>query len=434
MNNRQEFLNGFFKSISNCNYALLKFIYGSIDAIPETSDIDLLIKSEDINRIIDRIREGSNIEWVHFYKKSFVTFVNISFKDGSYLEIDLIHRFDRKGIIYLDAKEILNHTEETSEGIFITSIKHMFEYVVLFYIINGANIPDRYVQYFASLSVETRREIFGYICFKYKLHLNVLDELFSCSGKEPKKMIEGIKLQPINKNLSRILNTLRYSTDVVRDLIHNRGIIITFSGVDGAGKSTVLEIVRQNLQMNYRQRVVVLRHRPSLLPILSSVKYGKKNAERRTTENLPRQGKNNNSISSFFRFMYYYIDYLLGQFYIYFKYTLRGYTVLYDRYYFDFIIDSKRSNIVLPKSFVRLFYYFLFKPDVNIFLYATPEIILSRKHEMSLADIKTLTAEYRQLFEDLNKSGNKQKYLVINNEILSDTLDIVMKQCISVAL
>ena len=223
-------------------------------------------------------------------------------------------------------------------------------------------------------------------------------------------------------------------TDVIRDLIHNRGIIVTFSGVDGAGKSTILESVRQSLQMKYRQRVVVLRHRPSLLPILSSIRYGKQNAERKTTEVLPRQGKNNSKISSLFRFAYYYLDYLLGQFYIYFRYAFRGYTVLYDRYYFDFIIDSKRSNIVLPKSFLKLFYYFLFKPNVNVFLYAAPEIILSRKRELSSEDIQSLTAEYRELFDELSKGGKTKKYMVINNTDLNLTLDIVMKQCISAAL
>ena len=62
------------------------------------------------------------------------------------------------------------------------------------------------------------------------------------------------------------------------------------------------------------------------------MRYGKAKAESNTRERLPRQGTNSSGLSSFFRFMYYYIDYILGQFYIYFKYTLRGYTVLYDRY------------------------------------------------------------------------------------------------------
>ena len=266
------------------------------------------------------------------------------------------------------------------------------------------------------------------------MHLNTLDELFITSERESKKIIQKIHEHSDNHKVLRSLNFLRYLTDVFRDMIHNRGIVVTFSGVDGAGKSTLLESVRDNLQMKYRQRVKVLRHRPSLLPILSSIHYGKKRAEIRTTNQLPRQGSNTSKLSSLIRFLYYYLDYLFGQFYIYFKYTLRGYIVLYDRYYFDFIIDSKRSNIVLPKSFLRLFYYFLFKPNVNVFLYAAPEIILSRKRELSSNDIQNLTAEYKALFEDFSKSGRKQQYMVINNTDLNHTLDLVMKECISATL
>lgn len=434
MSHRKEFLHYFFNRASDFRYALLKFTCEYIDEIPDSSDVDLLIKECEKVKFIKLIRSGNNIEWVHVYKKSFVTFVNISFKDGSYLEVDLIHRFDRKGIIYLDAKDILNHVSITKENVKVAALKHNYEYIALFNLINNANTPDRYVQYYSSLSKEERSEIFGYICHKYKLHLNTLDELFISSERESKKIIQKILIHAENHKVLRSINFLRYVTDVFRDMIHNRGIVVTFSGVDGAGKSTLLESVRDNLQMKYRQRVKVLRHRPSLLPILSSIQYGKRAAEIRTTNQLPRQGSNSSKLSSLLRFLYYYLDYLFGQFYIYFKYTLRGYIVLYDRYYFDFIIDSKRSNIVLPKSFLRLFYYFLFKPNVNVFLYAAPEIILSRKRELSSNEIRNLTADYKELFEGFSKSGSKQQYMVINNTDLNHTLDLVMKECISATL
>jgi thymidylate kinase len=107
---------------------------------------------------------------------------------------------------------------------------------------------------------------------------------------------------------------------------------------------------------------------------------------------------------------------------------------LYDRYYFDFIIDSKRSNIKLPKGFLKFGYYFVIKPEVNIFLYASPDIILSRKQEMNEQDIKLLTSEYKDLFDEFSKSYKKQKYLSINNTDIEQTLDHVIKQCVLAAL
>ena len=196
----------------------------------------------------------------------------------------------------------------------------------------------------------------------------------------------------------------------------------------------VLEQVRQTLQDKYRQKTVVLRHRPSVLPILSSLKYGKQEAETRTTQTLPRQGKNSGTLSSLLRFLYYFLDYQLGQVVVYFKYVLRGYTVLYDRYYFDFIIDSRRSNIVLPKGFLKFCYAFIFKPQVNVFLFAPAEVIYSRKQEMSITDISALTTEYRELFDELGRDNKRQQYLVINNINLDETLRRVMNECVSAAI
>ena len=174
----------------------------------------------------------------------------------------------------------------------------------------------------------------------------------------------------------------------------------------------------------------MLRHRPGILPILSSVKYGKRKAEKRAATTLPRQGQNSNFFSSMGRFLYYYLDYLIGQAYVFFRYKINGNVILYDRYYFDFIIDSRRSNISLNPSLLRLGYFFVVKPRVNFFLYAPEEEILSRKQELSEVDIRTMTNEYQQLFKEFSGKYKEQEYLSINNTNLTNTIDSVMKHII----
>ncbi|WP_197428837.1 hypothetical protein [Phnomibacter ginsenosidimutans] len=215
---------------------------------------------------------------------------------------------------------------------------------------------------------------------------------------------------------------------MIRDWKNNRGFIITFSGVDGAGKSTIIEATRQHVEKVMRRKVVVLRHRPSLLPILSAWKHGKEAAENKAAQTLPRQGTNKSSIGSLLRFAYYYADYLLGQFYIQLKYVMRGYVVLYDRYYFDFINDSKRSNIQLPKYVTTAGYALLLKPKLNFFLWATPEEILSRKQELSADTIVSLTDDYMQLFDSMRKRYKSSSYEPIHNEQLNNTLQTIFQQ------
>jgi thymidylate kinase len=204
----------------------------------------------------------------------------------------------------------------------------------------------------------------------------------------------------------------------------NKVQIITFSGVDGAGKTTILREFTELLQNTYNQEVVELRHRPSVLPILSAIKHGKKEAEKKTMEVLPRTGGNKSKLSSYIRFFYYLTDYVFGQWVIYFKYTRKGKTIIYDRYYFDFINDARRTNINLDSTFVKFFYKFVFKPEINIFLYAPPEVILSRKQEMDEKSIVELTGKYRTLFDKFGKN-NADQYVSIENIDKEETMKII---------
>lgn len=200
--------------------------------------------------------------------------------------------------------------------------------------------------------------------------------------------------------------------------------IITISGVDGAGKTTILREFAEILEIKYYKKVVEIRHRPSVLPILSTLKYGKKNAIKKTMEVLPRTGSNKSKLSSYLRFFYYLIDYVLGQWILYFKYTRKGIIIIYDRYYFDFINDARRTNINLKSDFLRFFYRFVLKPEINIFLYASPEIILKRKQELDNQAIEQLTLKYINLFELLAKKRS-EVYICIENIHKQETLEII---------
>jgi predicted AAA+ superfamily ATPase len=88
-----------------------------------------------------------------------------------------------------------------------------------------------------------------------------------------------------NKGFSYFKNTFHY----LKDSFAEKGFIITFSGVDGAGKSTVISEVSELIEKRYRRPVKVLRHRPSLLPILSVWTKGKEKAHEDAVNSLPRQ-------------------------------------------------------------------------------------------------------------------------------------------------
>ncbi|MEL6253021.1 MAG: hypothetical protein AAFR87_13485 [Bacteroidota bacterium] len=424
---RQEFIQEIFKKSRKLRYAYLKYFYPTQYQIPEKSDIDLIIEKKEIKEWKRLIQDSNYVRRVRFRERSFAVYAEVFFEDGSYLEIDLIHSCKWKFNVFIQAEEILESSNLNLEGIKIASLQHSFAYLSLFYTLNSAEIPQKYINFYDQLAGPRKAEIRRYIETKYQLDdlgNNTFDLL-----PYRKQLITRIQKFSDNQGWAGLL--LKASS--FRDRLRDPGMVITFSGVDGAGKSTILEETRKILADKYRKEIVLLRQRPSILPILSSYKYGKKEAEQKAANTLPRTGTNKSKISSFIRFMYYYCDYVLGQFYVYLKHSLKGHIILYDRYYFDYIVDSKRANIVLPPRFIKALYRFVFKPDLNVLLYADPELILARKQELSEEDIRKLTTDFTALFTEFSKKHKASTYLLINNVVLEESLESIENAYLEIA-
>jgi len=424
---RQVFIQDLFKASRKLRYAYLKYFYPTQYHIPEKSDIDLIIDKKEIREWKKLIQDSNYVKRVRFREKSFALYAEVFFEDGSFLEMDMIHACKWKFNVFLQAEEILEFSHLNLEGIKIASLQHSFAYLSLFYTLNSTEIPQKYIDFYDQLEGPRKADIRRYIETKYQLDdlgNNTFDLL-----PHRKQLINRIQNFSDNQGWTGFL--LKASS--FRDRVRHPGMVITFSGVDGAGKSTILEESRKILAEKYRKEIVLLRQRPSIFPILSSYKYGKKEAEQKAANTLPRTGTNKSKISSFIRFMYYYCDYVLGQFYVYLKHTLKGHIILYDRYYFDYIVDSKRANIVLPPKFIKALYRFVFKPDLNVLLYADPDLILARKQELSEEDIRKLTGDFKALFGEFDNKHKASTYLQINNVVLKKTLERIENAYLEIA-
>ena len=403
---RQLLCMDIFDHLQGKPYAALKWLARRPEYVASGSDIDLCVDRRILPGLDHFISGHPLVESFHCRKKSFMKIYSIFLKEGSFLSLDVIWQFKRKHILMLEASDLLSGRKVDPWGVQIPSPEMDARYTCLFYLLNGVSVPEKYRSRFQDCDLS-------------------LD--FEYAPATGDRIIETLKTLRGNRGWKGICNRFFYYADTALDLFHRGGLVITFSGVDGAGKSTVIEHIRHQLEKQMRKRVVVLRHRPSILPILSAWKHGEAAAREMAASALPRQGKNERLFSSLARFAYYYMDYLFGQFYVRFKYVNRGYIVLYDRYYFDFINDSRRSNIRLSPSFTRWFYRFLLKPDLNFFLYAPAEEILRRKQELDADTIRELTDRYIHLFTDLAGRYTHSKYIPIDNRHIEDTITTIVE-------
>jgi thymidylate kinase len=395
--NRAMVTSDLFDFLQNERYAVIKYPNIHPKDLDEWSDIDLLTTNGSAKNVLKYLSNHSLVSRLKVKTQSHMISIIVILKNGQLLALDLIWQLKRKSLAFMDVETCLHGIIYNYFGIKTLSPLDTKEYLQNFYGLNGSAIPNKYLSSF-----------------------DAGEPFLSC----PYQLSILVKSLPCNNGVSGVINKIKYAFDVLRNLFHEKGIIITFSGVDGAGKSTIIEKTKYIIEKKLRKKVVVIRHRPSLLPILSALTQGKEKAEQKAANTLPRQGQNKNSISSLLRFGYYYLDYLIGQFYVYTKHVLRGEVVLYDRYYFDFINDGLRSNIRLPKWITKMGYRLLLAPHLNFFLYADAQTILSRKKELDEKAITDLTREYLNLFFELDAKVSN-KYFPIENLQIEKSLQFI---------
>lgn len=230
-----------------------------------------------------------------------------------------------------------------------------------------------------------------------------------------------------NINLGGICTFLRALKWYIYRLIHHKGILIVLLGPDGCGKSTLCEKIPIVLQEAFMPgRVRQFYWRPMLLPPIGQLLsiFGIKSRE----EDLPAISQStlraDNFIISTIRFIYYWLDFVIGRAKFYSVWA-RGGIVCFDRYYHDFFVYPQRFRLNIGLWAPRIFMPLVPKPDLIFYLHANPKELMLRKPEISLNELERQLNTYSSL---LSSSANAYKIDV------SQPLDEVVRNISSIIL
>ena len=182
-------------------------------------------------------------------------------------------------------------------------------------------------------------------------------------------------------------------------MFKKRKYTIVFLGTDGSGKSTMINIITPLIEKRYGIKVRYEHLRPNYLPSIA-VALGRRTKEEEKYTSVvgdPHNVKTSGLMGSLFRLFYYLTDYSIGYL---IKVAFSNNTVwLFDRYYFDFMLDPRRFRINMPMGILKFCEVFVPKADLIISLGSSPNIIFNRKPETSLEEVTRQTAYLRQLVE-----------------------------------
>lgn len=165
------------------------------------------------------------------------------------------------------------------------------------------------------------------------------------------------------------------------------GAMVAVLGVDGVGKSTVIEGIVPVLQEATHGACLVKHLRPGLLPPLSRLRG----------ESRPQQGPvvdphgsiPSGMLGSLMRVAWLLADYVLG-----YWLRVRPFVakqpgiVVFDRYAYDMALDPRRFRIGLPPRVIAWFARLAPRPDLIICLHASSSVILGRKQELPEVEVR----------------------------------------------
>ncbi len=234
----------------------------------------------------------------------------------------------------------------------------------------------------------------------------------------------------VNMNIRRLWRLIRFfSTNLCR-LAKPSGLFISLIGLDGCGKTTILKSLDGFFEKAFLPgKIRRFYWRPFYLPRIKALFSP-------TRSNEPNQAIGNNAPQIvkqiplhmtfyFIKFLYYLTDFIVGRV----KYQSawsRGGIVCFDRYYYDHLLYPQRFGFIMPQIFMKMCLRLVPKPDIVFYLDAPPKVLIHRKQELSMEEIRRQRGKYETLILELPNAIK-----IDTTTSLQETLDTITKSCLA---
>lgn len=169
------------------------------------------------------------------------------------------------------------------------------------------------------------------------------------------------------------------------------GLTVVLTGPDGTGKSTLAGIIPDLVRAEFTTHVH--RHwRPALLPSAGEVVRSTPGDPTRPHERPPH-----NKIVSAGLLIYDWLDFFLGGWVQLRPVAARGGFVLYERGWWDLLVDQRRYRLQVAPGLIRLLGRLLPRPDLVLILEADPGTLSARKSELPYHELARQLEAWRRV-------------------------------------
>ena len=381
--------------------------YGTYpEYVDASGDVDIIVEPTRFFEVAKILNDLSDVKVVQYWlhEATAIRYDIVSSTDDRVpvlLGIDVWFDIGNLGAIFMRAEEFLAKRRRFRQAFWIPDPPTEFAYYLLRRLAKSTYFGPFDPRHGVRLSELYREDPKGCLRqlarFFPEVEARLIADVAESGEWEPVRMRSARLFKTMLRKVGREhpLNVLRYWVgDLLRRtrrIVQPIGLMVAFLGPDGAGKSTVMEQVKQNLcphLFEFTKSYHLRFH-------LGGIGCGPGGIIGPHAE--PPRGM----IPSLAKLGLWWVDYTLGYFVAILPRLVRRTLVLFDRYYHDLLVDQRRYRYAGPLALARLVGRFVPQPHLVILLDAPPEVLQARKQDVTFEETVRQREAYLRLVRSL---------------------------------
>jgi len=380
-------------------------ILSGYDQLPESfdSDIDLMVDANDFQHMPLLIQDLASGTGTHLFRTtqheiSACAYL-LSAQSGAnliFISADCCADYRHYGRLWLRADEVLASRRRHPNGFWIPGASYEF----LYYLIKRMNKRDFTAQQGQRLHRLYTEDPQGsdQMLARYWTgsHKEALRSMAASGNWDAmpsnlESFRRELMLHSIESPLEKLGSLGEHLHHFLDRVLRPTGGWIAFMGPDGCGKSSVIQAITAEFAPAFS----------GVNPFHMTPKLLRKGNPALRDVTAPHGQPPRGLAASIAKVFYYIADYALGYLLRIRPAMLRTRLVVFDRYFYDLLVDNKRVRYGGPTWLLRFAARLIPRPELVLLLDASPEVLWSRKQEVPFEEVVRQQMSFRKLIEQL---------------------------------